>query len=141
MPSILAYIWNNGSDTFKGKFYKCVNSFTGDKITNVSNRSQCLGMSNTMWYNSKINFDNVANGYLALFQIATFEGWQEIIRDGVDSIDIDVQPTREANMLYYIYFVVFIILGAFFTLNLFIGVIIDNFNALKKKVNFNLYQI
>jgi hypothetical protein len=34
----------------------------------------------------------------------------------------------------YLYFVFFIIFGSFFTLNLFIGVIIDNFNEQKKKV-------
>lgn len=34
----------------------------------------------------------------------------------------------------YIYFVIFIIFGSFFTLNLFIGVIIDNFNQQKKKM-------
>ncbi|KAJ8385446.1 hypothetical protein AAFF_G00188980 [Aldrovandia affinis] len=33
----------------------------------------------------------------------------------------------------YLYFVIFIIFGSFFTLNLFIGVIIDNFNQQKKK--------
>jgi hypothetical protein len=32
------------------------------------------------------------------------------------------------------YFVIFIIFGSFFTLNLFIGVIIDNFNQQKKKL-------
>lgn len=37
----------------------------------------------------------------------------------------------------YLYFVVFIIFGAFFTLNLFIGVIIDNFNQQKKKISIN----
>src|SRR5579859_4285451 len=36
----------------------------------------------------------------------------------------------------YLYFVFFIIFGSFFTLNLFIGVIIDNFNAQKKKISF-----
>ena len=45
-----------------------------------------------------------------------------------------LQPDREVNLLSYIYFVLFIILGSFFTLNLFIGVIIDNFNSQKKKV-------
>lgn len=35
----------------------------------------------------------------------------------------------------YTYFVVFIIFGSFFTLNLFIGVIIDNFNQQKKKIS------
>lgn len=44
------------------------------------------------------------------------------------------QPRRELSGLWYFYFVVFIIVGAFFTLNLFIGVIIDKFNVLKKKV-------
>ena len=36
----------------------------------------------------------------------------------------------------YLYFVFFIVFGSFFTLNLFIGVIIDNFNMQKKKVRF-----
>jgi len=36
----------------------------------------------------------------------------------------------------YLYFVFFIIFGSFFTLNLFIGVIIENFNMQKKKVFF-----
>lgn len=35
----------------------------------------------------------------------------------------------------YLYFVVFIIFGGFFTLNLFVGVIIDNFNQQKKKIS------
>lgn len=40
----------------------------------------------------------------------------------------------EYQPLMYLYFVVFIIFGSFFTLNLFIGVIIDNFNMQKKKM-------
>lgn len=43
------------------------------------------------------------------------------------------QPIREVNNYMYFYFVFFIIFGSFFTLNLFIGVIIDNFNEQKKK--------
>ena len=42
---------------------------------------------------------------------------------------------------WYIYFMAFIVIGAFFTLNLFIGVIIDNFNALKKKVRNIVFRI
>lgn len=47
---------------------------------------------------------------------------------------IDEQPEREVNVYMYLYFVFFIIFGSFFTLNLFIGVIIENFNQQKKKV-------
>jgi hypothetical protein len=65
---------------------------------------------------------------------ATFEGWMEVMADAVDARGVNLQPQREANLYAYLYFVVFIVCGSFFTLNLFIGVIIDNFNMLKKKV-------
>lgn len=58
----------------------------------------------------------------------------EVMADAVDARGVDLQPQREANLYAYIYFVIFIVCGSFFTLNLFIGVIIDNFNMLKKKV-------
>ena len=58
----------------------------------------------------------------------------EIMADAVDARDVDLQPEYEASLYNYFYFVIFIVCGSFFTLNLFIGVIIDNFNALKKKV-------
>ena len=45
------------------------------------------------------------------------------------------QPQYEVNIYMYLYFVIFIIFGSFFTLNLFIGVIIDNFNQQKKKIS------
>ena len=74
-------------------------------------------------------------GYLALLQVATFEGWMEVMADAVDARGVDLQPQREANLYAYIYFVIFIVCGSFFTLNLFIGVLIDNFNMLKKRVS------
>jgi hypothetical protein len=103
-------------------------------ISFVSNKNECLLLNYTKWHNSKFNFDNVANGYLALLMVATFNGWKEIIYSGVDSIDEYVQPQREAKQSSYIFFVVFIVFGSFFTLNLFVGIIIDKFNSLKKEV-------
>ena len=49
-------------------------------------------------------------------------------------LQVDYQPIEDNNMVAYVYFVAFIILGSFFVLNLFVGVVIDNFNTLKKKV-------
>lgn len=49
-------------------------------------------------------------------------------------VQVEDQPVYEDNIYMYIYFVIFIIFGSFFTLNLFIGVIIDNFNQQKKKI-------
>jgi len=47
--------------------------------------------------------------------------------------NIGDQPIRDNNIAYYFFFVGFIIFGAFFTLNLFISVVIDNFNQQKSK--------
>ncbi|KAI8789145.1 sodium channel protein 1 brain-like isoform X1 [Biomphalaria glabrata] len=125
-----------GVQFFKGKFFKCVNKTTGETIVSdvIDTKSDCLvNRTDTMWENSNVNFDNAANGFLALFQVATFEGWMEIMADAVDATDVDYVPRRESNQIAYLYFVVFVIFGSFFSMNLFIGVIIDNFNVLKKK--------
>ncbi|XP_061720824.1 sodium channel protein 60E isoform X2 [Cydia pomonella] len=122
-----------GVQFFGGKFYKCINSENQLlPIAEVNDKWECY-YNNYSWVNSKISFDHVGIAYLALFQVATFEGWMEVMADAVDARGVDLQPAREANLYAYIYFVIFIVCGSFFTLNLFIGVIIDNFNMLKKK--------
>ncbi|XP_009070499.1 PREDICTED: sodium channel protein type 2 subunit alpha-like, partial [Acanthisitta chloris] len=128
-----------GVNLFAGKFYHCVNTTTGVMfdVSDVNNYTQCeeLIKSNqsARWKNVKVNFDNVGAGYLALLQVATFKGWMDIMYAAVDSRDVEDQPKYEDNLYMYLYFVIFIIFGSFFTLNLFIGVIIDNFNQQKKK--------
>ncbi|CAB4059329.1 Sodium channel protein type 2 subunit alpha,Sodium channel protein type 10 subunit alpha,Sodium channel protein type 4 subunit alpha B,Sodium channel protein type 9 subunit alpha,Sodium channel protein type 1 subunit alpha,Sodium channel protein type 8 subunit alpha,Sodium channel protein 60E,Sodium channel protein,Sodium channel protein 1 brain,Sodium channel protein para,Sodium channel protein PaFPC1,Sodium channel protein type 11 subunit alpha,Sodium channel protein type 4 subunit alpha,Sodium channel p len=102
-----------GVQMFAGKYYKCEDaegnrlnaSYTPDKET-------CL-LENQYWVNS---------------------GWTGVLYDALDSSGIGQQPIREVNLYMYWYFVFFIIFGSFFTLNLFIGVIIDNFNEQKKKI-------
>ncbi|XP_073539227.1 sodium channel protein type 4 subunit alpha isoform X1 [Phyllobates terribilis] len=127
-----------GVNMFAGKYYRCINTTTSElfDISVVNNRSDCMALNFTeqvRWVNVKVNFDNVGLGYLSLLQVATFKGWMDIMYAAVDSRKIEDQPVYEINLYMYLYFVIFIIFGAFFTLNLFIGVIIDNFNQQKKK--------
>lgn len=129
----------------------------------IPDRNACIA-ENYTWENSPMNFDHVGKAYLCLFQVATFKGWIQIMNDAIDSrevnfnyklhleifsqyhhllyynhyLQIDKQPIRETNIYMYLYFVFFIIFGSFFTLNLFIGVIIDNFNEQKKKAGGSL---
>ncbi|KAL3999274.1 lysyl oxidase-like protein 2/3/4 [Sarotherodon galilaeus] len=126
-----------GVNLFAGKYYHCVNATTDESfpIEVVNNKSDCLSLNDSArWKNVKINFDNVGAGYLALLQVATFKGWMDIMYAAVDSRNLEEQPDYEVNLYMYLYFVIFIIFGSFFTLNLFIGVIIDNFNQQKKKI-------
>uniref|UniRef100_A0A8C3V8Q3 Sodium channel protein n=1 Tax=Catharus ustulatus TaxID=91951 RepID=A0A8C3V8Q3_CATUS len=135
-----------GVNLFAGKFYYCVNTTNDVMLTpqQVSNKSMCEDMNRTTgdvrWKNVKVNFDNVAIGYLSLLQVATFKGWMEIMYAAVDSTEVSKQPKYEANLYMYLYFVAFIVFGSFFTLNLFIGVIIDNFNQQKKKISQDIFM-
>ena len=63
----------------------------------------------------------------------------EVMEDAVDMTSFDQQPYDEATFSSYWFFVIFILVGSFFSLNLFIGVIIENFNSLKKKVRFHYW--
>uniref|UniRef100_A0A8B9LQH0 Sodium channel protein n=1 Tax=Astyanax mexicanus TaxID=7994 RepID=A0A8B9LQH0_ASTMX len=132
-----------GVNLFAGKYYHCVNSTTDEMfpISEVNNKSECLALNESArWKNVKINFDNVGAGYLALLQVATFKGWMDIMYAAVDSRNVKDQPDYEVNLYMYLYFVIFIIFGSFFTLNLFIGVIIDNFNQQKKKMSQDIFM-
>uniref|UniRef100_A0A8C4SHC7 Sodium channel protein n=1 Tax=Erpetoichthys calabaricus TaxID=27687 RepID=A0A8C4SHC7_ERPCA len=136
-----------GVNLFAGKYGYCFNeteeAYFDSSI--VNNKSECEDLieqnyTNVRWKSVKINFDNVGAGYLALLQVATFKGWMDIMYAAVDSRRVEEQPIYEDNIYMYIYFVIFIIFGSFFTLNLFIGVIIDNFNQQKKKISQDIFM-
>ena len=86
------------------------------------------------WINADQNFDNVAQAMSTLFQMATTEGWLDVMNRGVDSVQIDFQPIKNQNstFLFNIYwatfYMVFIVLGNFLILNLFAGVVVSTFN-------------
>ena len=71
-----------GVQFFAGKFHKCVDK-DGVRVSweIVKNRSQCAqyNESGYTWENSAINFDNVLNAYLALFQVVSVENSSTII--------------------------------------------------------------
>ena len=83
-----------GVQLFGGKFYKCVDTITGEKLPRnlVTDRVVCMEMEqlgfNVTWMNALINFDNVGNAYLALFQVATFKGWIDIMNDAIDNMGV-----------------------------------------------------
>uniref|UniRef100_H2YKP2 Sodium channel protein n=1 Tax=Ciona savignyi TaxID=51511 RepID=H2YKP2_CIOSA len=131
-----------GVNLFAGKMASCKWKETGQKVWHKQDYANCNCLANITggkvhWTNLPINFDNVMIAYISLLQVATFKGWMPIMYAAVDApMKIGEQPTRDANIVNYFFFVGFIIFGAFFTLNLFISVVIDNFNQQKKKFEF-----
>jgi hypothetical protein len=68
---------------------------------------------------------------LSMMIISTTEGWIMISHYGIDAVGIDQNPIPENNFAWLLFFVIFIIIGSFFIMNLIVGVVIDNFKIEK----------
>ncbi|XP_012932381.1 sodium channel protein type 7 subunit alpha [Heterocephalus glaber] len=127
-----------GVELFAGKFYACLDQPNGERfsVSEVWNITQCERLmynESLSWKNAKMNFDNVGNGFLSLLQVATFNGWIDIMYSAVDSVGVEMQPNFENNLYMHFYFIAFVIFGLFLPLSMLIAVIITNFNKHKIK--------
>ncbi len=53
--------------------------------------------------------------------MATLESWSDVMYAGGDITRVDEQPLRNHSPAVYLYFVAYVIVGAFFLFNLVIG--------------------
>lgn len=123
---------------FAGMFSGCIDPINREMFSasEVMNKSQCESLifnDSMLWENAKFNFDNVANGFLSLLQVATFNGWLSILYSAIDSVGVNMQPIFEYSIHMYFYILNFIIFGLFLPLSMLVGVIIKNFNKHKIK--------
>ncbi|RLN21075.1 hypothetical protein BBJ28_00010562 [Nothophytophthora sp. Chile5] len=87
-------------------------------------------------WNSTIpqNFDNVISGIQTFFELTTTEGWVTVMLASVDATEIDMQPVPNYREGWTFFFIAFILVGTFFVMQLFVGVVIENFNKMKEKL-------
>lgn len=118
-----------GVQLFKGTFYYC----KGPTVRNIKNKTQCL-MDNkkNVWINQKYNFDDLGQALMALFVLASKDGWVSIMYTGLDAVGIDQQPIENYNEWRLIYFISFLLLVGFFVLNMFVGVVVENFHKCRQ---------
>ena len=64
---------------------------------------------------------------VTLYVISSLEGWPDIMFLAIDANDKDEGPKFDGNIYMAFYFIGFILIGSFFLLNLFVGVIFYNF--------------
>jgi hypothetical protein len=79
------------------------------------------------WDSGASNFDSVFDAMRTLFEMSTTEGWTAVMYDGVDARSPELAPRRDHTPAIAFFFVIFMILANFFILNLFVGIILDNF--------------
>nr|XP_033479939.1 voltage-dependent T-type calcium channel subunit alpha-1I-like [Epinephelus lanceolatus] len=116
-----------GVQLFKGKFYYCV----GFDVKNITNKSDCLA-ANYRWVHHKYNFDNLGQALMSLFVLASKDGWVNIMYHGLDAVGIDQQPSTNNNPWMLLYFISFLLIVSFFVLNMFVGVVVENFHKCRQ---------
>jgi hypothetical protein len=117
-----------------GKFYYCSDPSVVDKASCSGSFTSDSGPALRVWRNPPQNFDNIGESMLTMFQIATLSSWSNIAYMAVDANnEPEMPPIYNNNPVYVFFFIGFIIICSFFTLNLFVGVVIDNFNRLKQE--------
>uniref|UniRef100_A0A3B4ZV74 Voltage-dependent L-type calcium channel subunit alpha n=1 Tax=Stegastes partitus TaxID=144197 RepID=A0A3B4ZV74_9TELE len=129
-----------GVQLFKGKFYRCTDEAK-------SSPEECKGtyilykdgdvnqptMHKRLWHNSDFNFDNVLMAMMALFTVSTFEGWPALLYKAIDSNRENLGPIYNYRVEISIFFIIYIIIIAFFMMNIFVGFVIVTFQEQGEK--------
>ncbi|XP_016527381.1 calcium channel, voltage-dependent, L type, alpha 1D subunit, a isoform X13 [Poecilia formosa] len=129
-----------GVQLFKGKFYRCTDEAK-------SSPDECKGtyilykdgdvnqptIHRRVWHNSDFNFDNVLMAMMALFTVSTFEGWPALLYKAIDSNRENLGPIYNYRVEISIFFIIYIIIIAFFMMNIFVGFVIVTFQEQGEK--------
>ncbi|XP_036861567.2 voltage-dependent T-type calcium channel subunit alpha-1H isoform X1 [Manis javanica] len=116
-----------GVQLFKGKFHYC----EGADTRNISTRAECRA-AHYRWVRRKYNFDNLGQALMSLFVLSSKDGWVNIMYDGLDAVGIDRQPEPNHNPWMLLYFISFLLIVSFFVLNMFVGVVVENFHKCRQ---------
>ncbi|XP_050686137.1 muscle calcium channel subunit alpha-1-like isoform X28 [Eriocheir sinensis] len=123
-----------GVQLFKGKFFSCNDS-------SKSEETGCQGqfivyhdgditkpmVEKRSWERNSFHFDNVAKAMLTLFTVSTFEGWPGLLYVSIDSNTEDMGPVHNYRPMVAVYYIIYIIIIAFFMVNIFVGFVIVTF--------------
>ncbi|XP_060695860.1 voltage-dependent L-type calcium channel subunit alpha-1C [Hemiscyllium ocellatum] len=123
-----------GVQLFKGKLYTCSD---GSKQREFECKGQYIlykdgdvnqpMIRDRKWENSEFNFDDVPSAMMALFTVSTFEGWPQLLYRAIDSHTEDAGPIYNYRVEISIFFIIYIIVIAFFMMNIFVGFVIVTF--------------
>ncbi|KAM6311256.1 voltage-dependent L-type calcium channel subunit alpha-1S isoform 2-T2 [Podargus strigoides] len=123
-----------GVQLFKGKFYSCTDpskmtekECRGYFINYVDGDPMQIELQNREWLLSSFHFNNVFSAMMSLFTVSTFEGWPELLYMAIDTNAEDAGPIYNYRVEIAMFFIIYIILIAFFMMNIFVGFVIVTF--------------
>jgi len=123
-----------GVQLFKGKFYSCTdlsmntnNTCQGEYISFADGDINKPVIEERSWERSSFHYDNIFHAMLTLFVVCTFEGWPGILYVSIDSNEADMGPIKDFRPEVFFYYFIYLIIIAFFMINIFVGFVIVTF--------------
>ncbi|XP_076261445.1 ca[2+]-channel protein alpha[[1]] subunit D isoform X10 [Rhynchophorus ferrugineus] len=123
-----------GVQLFKGKFSHCTDKSkltaadcNGTYLVYVDGDINKPVMKDREWEPNRFHFDNVAKAMLTLFTVSTFEGWPGLLYVSIDSNEENKGPIHNYRPIVAAYYIIYIIIIAFFMVNIFVGFVIVTF--------------
>uniref|UniRef100_A0A0K0E6W3 Voltage-dependent L-type calcium channel subunit alpha n=1 Tax=Strongyloides stercoralis TaxID=6248 RepID=A0A0K0E6W3_STRER len=123
-----------GVQLFKGTFFSCNDP---SKMTEAECRGEFIQYEDNnptkpmrlrrIWTKNDFNFDNVLDAMISLFVVSTFEGWPDLLYVAINSNEEDRGPVHNARQAVAFFFITFIVVIAFFMMNIFVGFVIVTF--------------
>uniref|UniRef100_A0ACB8F5Y0 Voltage-dependent L-type calcium channel subunit alpha-1S n=1 Tax=Sphaerodactylus townsendi TaxID=933632 RepID=A0ACB8F5Y0_9SAUR len=128
----------SGEDLIAGKklrgFLAAIGAQINDKaptrghfISYVDADPTQIVLGERIWQHNDFHFDNVFSAMMSLFTVSTFEGWPKLLYKAIDTSSENMGPVYNHHMGTAIYFIVYLILIAFFMMNIFVGFVIVTF--------------
>eukprot|EP00949_MAST-11_sp_MAST-11-sp1_P001842 g1842.t1 len=118
-----------GLTLFAGAFFRCNDA-------SIVERASCQGTfinsagipAPRVWANPDYSFDDIFSGMLTLCKVVTRRGWLPVMYSAMDITEVDMQPSRDNSVASAaIYFVLYLFIGAFFMLKIFVGIVVGTF--------------
>ena len=140
-----------GMGLFGGKYASCstqdVLFYTLD--TSVSypfGKNECMGyfirddgvMIQRAWVKPAFHFDTFSESFMTLFVVQTYK-FSIIMQTSMDVTGVGTSPARNASVHNASFFVLYVVVGGIFVMNLFIGFIVDGFNLQKGTTTEEVY--
>jgi len=86
------------------------------------------------WLNNILNYDNVLNSFICLFILSSGESWSICMRSATDAVGIDMVPVQGYNDYWAFYFMLYMVIGSLFMINLFVSIVVNTYYGEKEKL-------
>ena len=129
-----------GVNLFKGMFEYCsigspeTMGLTHKQLdTVIVDMFDCFNYGGT-WSTYTTSYNNILDSFEQMVAQACTVGWATVMYRAMNSMGPSLQPGNKENYIYSVFFCSFIIFGAYFMANLFVGVVISSFNRESEKI-------